>query len=174
MKDIEKTMVGASEYVSIGRRAIDVPAKIDTGADSSAIWASKVRVGRDGVLRFALFGEGSEFYSGKIFKRTDFEVAVVRSAMGEEQVRYRTRLLVKIGGRKIRVLFSLADRSKNNFPILIGKRTLARRFIVDVTQNVVEYPRNPRTPGLAKEFAKNPYAFDQKYGMNKKSNEEKS
>ena len=85
-----KQIIGIIEPVSIGKRAVNVLAKIDTGADRSSIWASNIRVGQDGVLRFSLFGEGSPCYNGKIFKRTDFSVARVRSSNGTSQIRYKT------------------------------------------------------------------------------------
>ncbi|MBQ3325535.1 ATP-dependent zinc protease [Candidatus Saccharibacteria bacterium] len=157
-------IIGPSALVSIGKRAIDVPAKIDTGAEASSIWASKIRIDKDGVLKFALFGEGSPFYNGKIFKRTEYKAIVTRSAMGQEQIRYRVYMPVKINGRKIRVLFSLADRSKNSFPILIGKRTLQGKFVVDVSLPDIEYKRKPKEKEYSlKEFKKNPYKFHKKY-----------
>ena len=109
----EKAIIGSTEFVDFGKRAQKVPAKIDTGADSSAVWASSIHIDKDGVLKFSLFGEGSPYYDGKIFKRTDYSVARVRSAMGQEQIRYRTHFWVKLGGRKIKMLMNLSDRSKN-------------------------------------------------------------
>lgn len=132
MKD--KQIIGIVEPVSIGQRAINVPAKIDTGADSSSIWASNIRVCQDGSLKFSLFGKGSPYYNGKIFRRTDFSVVQVRSSNGISQTRYRTYFSIKLAGRKIRVLFSLADRSKNTYKILIGRRTISNKFVVDVTK----------------------------------------
>lgn len=164
----DKITIGITELVSIGTRAVDVPAKIDTGADSSSIWASDIKVKRDGTLVFKLFGEGSKYYSGKVFKRKDYKVASVRSAMGQEQVRYRTTLPVKIAGRKVRVLFNLADRSRNNFKILIGRRTIAGKFVVDVTKKSVESPDRPKTKALNKKLAKDPYKFYKKYVKNVK------
>ena len=156
-------VIGQNELVSIGTRAIDVPAKIDTGADSSSIWASDIKVRRDGTLIFKLFGEGSDYYSGKVFKRTDYKVAMVRSAMGEEQIRYRTRMTIKVAGRKIRVLFNLSDRSRNNFKILIGRRTVSGKFLVDVSKKAIAFPKHPQTAMLNKKLTKNPYKFHKKY-----------
>lgn len=157
--------IGSTALVSIsGRKKTGkVPAKIDTGADSSSIWASNIRIGKDGVLRFCLFGEGSPFYTGKIIKRSDYKVAVVRSATGEEQIRYRTHFTIKIKGRRIRALFNLSDRSRNNAPILIGKRTIRGKFIVDVSKTTVKLPKNPRTTGLNAELKKDSYKFYKKY-----------
>lgn len=156
-------IIGPSALISIGKRAIDVPAKIDTGAESSAIWASRIRIDKDGILKFRLFGEGSPFYNGKVFKRKDYKVVVTRSAMGEEQIRYRVHFPVKIAGRTIRVLFSLADRSKNNFPVLIGKRTLQGKFLVDVSLPDIEYDSKPKQKIDLKTFKENPHLFHKQY-----------
>ena len=156
-------VIGPSALISIGKRAVDVPAKIDTGAESSAIWASHIRIDKDGILKFRLFGEGSPFYNGKVFKRKDYKVIATRSAMGEEQIRYRVYFPILIGGCRIRVLFSLADRSKNSFPILIGKRTLQGKFIVDVSLPDIKYDPKPHQKVDFKTFRKNPYLFHKKY-----------
>ena len=161
---MNKTILGSTEFVEIsGRKGKKIPAKIDTGADSSAIWASKIRVDKDGTLKFALFGEGSEFYNGKIFKRTDFSVVRVRSTTGHEQIRYRTHFKVKIGGRKIKVLMNLSDRSKNDFPVLIGRRSISRKFLVDVSRRQVVRKKSTQTIELNEEFSQNPYEFYKKY-----------
>lgn len=130
----EKSIIGSTEFVNFGERAQKIPAKIDTGADSSAVWASNIHIDKDGVLKFSLFGEGSPYYDGKIFKRTDYSVARVRSSSGHEQIRYRTHFWVKLGGRKIKMLMNLSDRSKNEFPVLIGRRSISGKFLVDVSR----------------------------------------
>ena len=170
MKNEELPIIGSNTLVSIcGRK--NVPAKIDTGADSSSIWVSHLRIDDDGVLKFRLFGEKSPFYSGKVIKRKNYKVAVVRSATGEEQIRYRAHFPIKIGNKKIKALFNLSDRSHNNFPILIGRRSLSGKFLVDVSK--MDIPRPPkiaRTKPLTEELKKDPKKFYQKYskkGVNK-------
>ena len=155
--------IGSTEYIEVAGIK-EVPAKIDTGADSSSIWASHVRITKDGILRFRLFDEGSPFYTGKTFVRKDYKVAVIRSASGHEQIRYRAHLKIVLGGRKIRALFNLSDRSNNNFPVLIGRRTIVHKFIVDVSKNHTDVrPKNPKTKLIQKRFAENPYEFHRKY-----------
>ena len=162
---IEKSIIGSTTHVDFGKRAVGVPAKIDTGADSSAVWATKIRVDKDGVLRFALFGEGSPYYNGKIFKRTDYMVAKVRSSSGHEQIRYRTHFTVTVKGRRIRALFNLSDRSVNLYPVLIGRRTIAGKFLVDVRERGLarQYKYATDNKALNKELAKNPHKFYKKY-----------
>ncbi len=162
-----KQIIGVTELVDFGRRAQQVPAKIDTGADSSAVWATKIRVDQDGVLKFALFGEGSPYYNGKIFKRTDYSVAKVRSTTGHQQIRYRTHFRVTIGGRKIKMLMNLSDRSKNAFPVLIGRRSLTGKFVVDVSKKNVKLKKTLETRIINQELNQDRYQFYLKYHHNR-------
>ena len=159
-------VIGSTVHVSIGKRAVDIPAKIDTGADTSSIWASNIRVNKDNILCFSLFGDGSKYYNGKIFKRSDFKVAVVRNANGHEQIRYRTHFTVTVKGKKIKMLMNLSDRSRNNYSILIGRRSLINKFLVDVSKKEVHNKKIADTKQLNQELAKNPYKFHQKYADN--------
>ncbi len=163
MTETNQSTIGIVEIISIGRRVVDVPAKIDTGADSSAIWASNIRVGKDGILRFSLFGEGSPYYNGKIFKRTDFSVAKVKSSNGQSEIRYRTHFTITIAGKRIKGLFNLSDRSGNKYKILIGRRTISRKFLVDVSRGVEKMSRGMETKRLKRKLQKNPYQFHKKY-----------
>ena len=155
-------IIGSTELVSL-ENFLNVPAKIDTGADSSSVWASDLSVDKNGVLSFSLFDKGSKFYTGEKLERKDFRVLVVRSSNGDEEIRFRTELRLTLGGRKFKAMFTLSDRSKNNFPILIGRRTLKNKFLVDVSKRVVDKERNPKTPSLNKELRENPFKFHQKY-----------
>ena len=155
--------IGRSVYINFGRRATDVPAKIDTGADSSSVWASNIRVDKDGVLKFSLFSKGSPYYNGKVFRRTDYSVAAVKSASGHETIKYRTHFTITVAGKKIRALFGLSDRAMHNFPVLIGRRTLNGKFLVDVSISEVKSPKKIRTIRLNKELTKDPHKFYKKY-----------
>jgi len=159
----DKIIVGRNESVDFSRVARNVPAKIDTGADSSSIWVSNVRVDKSGILRFNLFGEGSPFYSGKTLKREHYNVAVVRSASGHQQLRYRTQLSLRLGGKRIRATFNLSDRSQNKFPVLIGRRTLSGKFIVDVVRAKYTDPDTTMTKELNGKLSKDPYEFYKSY-----------
>lgn len=154
--------IGKTRKINIIGHADGVPAKIDTGADSSAIWASNISIDKDGVLHFTLFDEGSEFYTGEVISRIDYKVAKIASSSGHIQIRYRTHLSIRLGGKKIRVLFNLSDRSANKFPILIGRRTIARKFLVDVTKGF-KVDKRFSTARLNKELKEDPHAFFQKY-----------
>jgi hypothetical protein len=155
----EKSVIGSSEYIVIGRRK-KIPAKIDTGADRSAIYASNIEVHPDNTLTFSLFGENSPFYTGKLLKRKKFGVAKVKSSNGGVEYRYRTHITITLANRKIRATFYLSDRSKHRFPVLIGRRTLRNKYLVDVSKAKIKL----KTPKVTNRgFKQSPYNFHRDY-----------
>jgi glutathione synthase/RimK-type ligase-like ATP-grasp enzyme len=114
-----------------------VPAKIDTGADVSAIWASNINE-KDGELSFILFEPYSSFYTGGIIKTRNYSVANVKNSFGDSEYRYKVMLSVKIANKTYKSFFNLADRSHSRFPILLGRNFLKNRFVVDVASRDID------------------------------------
>jgi hypothetical protein len=160
----KKVIIGRTEHIVIpseGARSIRV--KIDTGADRSSIWASNITMSDDGKLSFTLFAPESKYYSGTVYRTKNFEASRVRSAHGGLQVRFRIHLTIILGGKKIRGTFTLADRSKNKYPALIGCKILNKKFLVDVSKGLI---RENRTDELTQELKCDPKAFFEKYYHN--------
>ncbi|MGH7142073.1 MAG: RimK/LysX family protein [Candidatus Saccharimonadales bacterium] len=109
-----------------------VPAKVDTGAASSSVWASSIDE-EDGTLQYVLFDRLSPFYTGQKLSTRAFTYTPIRNSFGHTELRYKVRLQIIISGRTIRASFTLADRAKNSSPVLIGRRTLRGKFLVDVS-----------------------------------------
>ena len=130
----DKTIIGRVEQVSFPIIGIkDIPAKIDTGADLSSIWATNIRETKNG-LSFVLFGDDSTFYTGKIFRLSPGEYTITRisNSFGHKEYRYRVKLTLKIAKKKINATFTLSDRKDKLYPVLIGRRTINNKFYVDV------------------------------------------
>ena len=160
----EKVIIGRTAHIVIpseGVRSIRV--KIDTGADRSSIWASNIAMSDDGELSFTLFAPESKYYSGTVYRTKNFEASRVRSAHGDLQVRFRVHLTIILGGKKIRGTFTLADRSKNRYPALIGCKILNKKFLVDVSKGFI---RENRSDDLIQELKRDPKAFFEKYYHN--------
>ncbi len=127
-----KNMIGRAEYVSFPEiDVIHIPARIDTGAKTSAIWATDIRE-EDGELSFYLFDETSPHHKPLRHTMKEFDRIVVKSTIGQCEERYRVRLLLTLDGRLIRASFTLANRSQQVYPVLIGRNVLKGKFIVDV------------------------------------------
>jgi hypothetical protein len=129
----QKTIIGRAEEVRLPELT-DQPvcARVDSGAKTAAIWASDVAVTAEG-LEVVFFDQDSSFYSGKKVVFKNFDETVVSSSNGQAEQRYKVRLLIVIGGRRIRAWFTLANRSTQVYPVLIGRNILRGKFIVDVS-----------------------------------------
>ena len=160
-KDLK--IIGSNASVEFIGHGVTLPAKIDTGADSSSLWATSIHIDQKGQLNFVLFGEGFEHYTGEIIKSDTFKVASIRSASGHVEIRYRVEMSIRLGGKRIKTLFNLSNRASHKFPVLIGRRTLANKFLVNVSDREFERPTPAVTQALNEEMRQNPYEFHRKY-----------
>lgn len=114
---------------------LGVDAKIDTGAFRTVIHCESAKLVRDENGReileavFDLDGQGTRVFRFAEFFRKDF-----KSSFGETESRYCIHTTIRIGRKKISSSVSLTDRSGMKFPVLIGRKTLLRKFLVDVSR----------------------------------------
>lgn len=121
------------DFPSLG--LLRVPAKVDTGADVSSIWATNIRNTSEG-LRFTLFGKSYQHYTGQEILATPstYTITRVSNSFGVKEFRYKIKLTIRVKNKKIRGTFTLADRSQKTYPILLGRRLLSGKFVVDVSR----------------------------------------
>jgi hypothetical protein len=130
MKD--KTLIGRVEEIAL----LDVgsgpiAARIDTGAKTSALWATSIREDK-GKLSYILFGKESEFYNGKKINTKTYSKRSIASSSGHIEERYVVKHLVLLKSRRVKTSFTLTNRSEQAYPILLGRNILRGKFIVDV------------------------------------------
>lgn len=129
-----KPVIGRVESLGFLDYGVEgIVSRIDTGARTSSLWASDIRIDEDKRLNFTLFGPSSEYYTGIVIKTDSYDKIAVATSTGHVQVRYRIKTLIKLKKKKIRASFTLADRSTQVYPILIGRNILRGKFIVDVS-----------------------------------------
>jgi len=128
-------IIGRSEPADIVGVALAVPVKVDTGAYRSSIHASEIKLIKDEngdkVLSFNILGHPCSPIK-RAMRVNEFDTVTVRSSNGQEQDRYEVKLKIKLGNKIFTTSFSLADRSYNMFPVLIGRKTMKGRYLVDV------------------------------------------
>jgi hypothetical protein len=143
VKKAVKKLIGRRDLVDLPELGLfDIDAKVDTGAYSSALHVHKIKpFKKNGVdwVRFKLKHHSHPGYAGHSTSLPVQAHKYIRSSSGEEEMRYIIRAVVVIFGRKIRTDFSLADRSKMDCPMLLGRKLLYRRFIVDVSRTNLSY-----------------------------------
>lgn len=113
----------------------NVPAKVDTGADLSSIWSYSSRETPHG-LECVFFAPDSPFYTGDTvtFAASDYSITRIANSFGTKELRYKVKLSIRIGGRKVKGTFTLSKRATKTYPVLIGRRLLHGKFVVDVSK----------------------------------------
>ena len=137
-----KTTVGRTETVAFPEFNIEsINAKIDTGAYSTAIHASKIWLeDEDGVeyLNFILLDESHPEFKNNVIRVSTYSRKKVRSSNGRLEKRFILKTKIILGGKKRVTYLSLTDRSKMKYPVLIGRRLLKNGFIVDVSKKNIQ------------------------------------
>lgn len=126
-------VVGWRELVHLPELGLhELPAKIDTGARTSSLHGQVVEeFERDGekYVRFSVDFPGQKVR--QICEAVHVDIRGITSSNGEKQRRYVIKTPLKMGDLQFRAEISLADRSDMKFPMLIGRSSLRRRFVVD-------------------------------------------
>lgn len=163
-------IIARSEYVDF-LEFQHIPARIDTGAATTAIWASNFHVDSRHVLSFVFFTPASPYFTGKVHTTSDFDITHVRSSMGHSQIRYKVKIPLRLNQKTIECFVSLADRGRNHYPVLIGRNVISGNFLVDVSKSRAPLktsrprvqPKSEKSPlpTLKTAFQQNPHHFHQ-------------
>lgn len=136
-----KEVIGWVENVGVSSSNTIVKAKIDTGADSSSLHCECITpYERDGEqwVRFTVtdVNEQTIPYEKKIIRTTK-----VKRHFGEVQERIVVRMGICIGDQYGETDVSLVDRSGFNYSMLIGRKYLKDKFIVDPGETFMSNPQ---------------------------------
>jgi len=136
-----KDVIGWVENVGVSSSNAIVKAKIDTGADSSSLDCECITpYERDGEqwVRFTItdVDDQSVSYEKKILRTTK-----VKRHFGEVQERIVVRMGICIGDQYGETDVSLVDRSGFNYSLLIGRKYLKDKFIVDPGETFMSRPQ---------------------------------
>ncbi len=115
-----------------------IHAKIDTGAYTSSLHCSSTEV-VNGNLEFVLLDEEHPEFTGMKFVFRKFTQREIRNSSGEGELRYIIKTTVRIHGKVYRTEFSLNNRGSLKFPVLLGRRVLKKRFLIDVSQTNLSF-----------------------------------
>ena len=124
-------LIGRREFVSFPLLNLtNIEAKIDTGAYTCSIHCNYIEVKTENaksILYFQLLD--NENHRVEVFSQKK-----IKNSFGKMEERYIIKTLIYIGGKKINTTISLSDRENMRYPVLIGRRLLKGKFIVDVNQ----------------------------------------
>lgn len=132
-----KVTIGRLEYIALPKLGVErVEAKLDTGAYRSALHYQKISLRtvddrEELVVTFAMGRKRTKM----VFKR--FSRVTVKSSTGQRTDRYLITTQVKLNSFTVNTQFTLFDRSDMKYQVLLGRKFMSGRFVVDVARKNV-------------------------------------
>ncbi|MEM6515602.1 MAG: RimK/LysX family protein [Bacteroidota bacterium] len=128
--------VDKADFPTLDLQDIDI--KMDTGAYTSSIHCHNYYE-EDGVLKCLFYDREHPHYNKKIITFKTFATKKVKSSNGMVQNRYMVKTKIILFDKKYSIYLTLSDRKDMRFPILIGRKFLLKKFLVDVSLKNVSY-----------------------------------
>lgn len=150
---VEKIIIGRrdrADFPELGLFDIDV--KVDTGAYTSSIHCHNIEVVEAAGgkrVRFNLLDPDHPDYDEKEFVLPIARIKHVKSSSGSSEKRFFIKTQILLFNELIDLELSLTDRSDMKFPVLLGRKLLKKRFIVDVARFNLSYRHKQK---LSKRF----------------------
>ena len=126
----KKIIIGRAEYASFPQLGLyNINTKIDTGAYNSSIHCEKIEE-QKGQLHCYFSPIAATPSQKLVFDQ--YNIAVVKSSNGQTERRYKIITTIYFGNQHYPIALTLTNRGSMRYPVLIGRKFLKKRFLVDV------------------------------------------
>ncbi|MFK7955001.1 MAG: ATP-dependent zinc protease [Lysobacterales bacterium] len=139
-----KEVIGSLEWIFMQPPGSHFRARVDSGAETSSLSASNImefeRDGEDWV-RFTFQHDNPD--EGSETETIELELPIVRTLLIRQagvtkaERRVSVEMTVRLGEQLQTTEFTLADRSKMTYPVLLGRAFLLDLYLVDVARSYV-------------------------------------
>lgn len=126
-------VAGWAETAVLMPSELVLSAKLDSGAENSSLNIERLRYfKRDGRrwVRFTVEGESGRRVA---FERRVLRKAAIKRHGGTSHVRPVVAIEICLGGTVKEVEVNLVDRSRFDYPLLVGRSFLAEDFLIDTS-----------------------------------------
>lgn len=106
-------------------------AKVDTGAKTSSVDAFDISEVADGEIEFRVVQSRRPRERTKLARAQVVRHTVIKNSMGQAEHRYVVRTLARVGEHEFALELTLVARPRLLCRMLIGRRALDGRFVVD-------------------------------------------
>ncbi|WP_419677871.1 ATP-dependent zinc protease [Aliarcobacter lanthieri] len=128
-------IIGRKELVDIlDLDLFGLDAKIDTGAYSNSLHCDDISIYNDGFVHFKLLDKIHPSYHGRKIKLPIYKQKMVKSSNGASELRVFIQVSILFYGKRYKTVISLTNRKDMKYPMLIGRKFLVNRFLVDVSK----------------------------------------
>lgn len=140
-KTSSKIVIGRIEKIDLPNLSLfNLDAKIDTGAYTSSLHCHKIttkQVDDKLWVYFYVLDPDHPEYEERSFNCPVHKIKSVKSSNGVIEERVIIKQVVKFFGRKGEIQLSLTNRAEMKNPVLIGRRFMADKYIVDVSKKYI-------------------------------------
>lgn len=147
MKKTNKEIIGRLEIVDLPKWDIkEIEAKIDTGAYSSSLHCHNIKeYEKNGAkwVKFNLLDPEHPSYNERLFSLPVSDIREVKSSNGQTELRVFVKTKIIFFNKEHDIELSLTNRSEMKYPILVGRKFLKNKFLVDVSKKT--YPKKRKT-----------------------------
>ena len=144
----KKRIIGRRDIADFPKLQLkEIAVKVDTGAYTSSIHCRDINTklvhGKE-VLTFTLLDPSHPQFESKVYSIESFRKKMVRSSNGQTEERYLIKTNIQLFGKTYPISLTLSERGEMRFPILIGRKFLLGKFIVDPSQVDLSYQQKSK------------------------------
>jgi len=129
----EIPVAGWTERIRLLPSGLELAAKLDSGAENSSLHIERQRLFRRGGKRWIRFTVEGESGRRVAFERRVVRFAAIKRHSGRSDVRPVVEMKFCLGSATRTVEVNLVDRSRLEYPILIGRSFLAGEYLIDTS-----------------------------------------
>jgi hypothetical protein len=139
----EKRTIGRKDKVDFPKFSLqEIDIKMDTGAYTSSIHCHKIETKeKDGkeVVVFTLLDPSHPQYDKQELSTGDYHEKVIKNSFGHSEKRFIIETTILFFGEEYPIKLSLSERGEMKYPVLIGRRFLMGKFVVDTAKYNLSY-----------------------------------
>jgi len=154
LKVKKKVTLGRKDKVDFPELGLkNIAIKIDTGAYTSAIHCREItrkKISGKEILLFTLLDPTHAQYITKEYTAKFFKEKQVKNSFGGSEKRYVIEAKIKLFDKIYPIELSLSERGEMRYPVLIGRRFLMGKFIVDCSKYDLSYKTTKKNRKLKK------------------------
>lgn len=146
---LRRIIIGKKDLVDFPKlNLFDVPVKIDSGAYTSTIHCYKAKeIVVDGKekLECHFLSQKHKNHEDGIFIFDEFNERKVKSSNGLSEIRYSIKTKIELFNELYTIELTLSKRSSMRYKVLLGRKFLNNKFIIDTTKtnlsqkNIIQY-----------------------------------
>lgn len=125
-----------ADFSEFNLKGIDV--KVDTGAYTSSIHCVDIQEVDQQLFCVFLDNSHPEFNAKKQVFR-NYDITAVKSSNGQVEIRYTIRSKITLFNKNFPITLTLTSRDDMRFPVLLGRKFLNGKFLVDTQLENVSY-----------------------------------